>query len=30
MPHVRLPIVPLTDNGQTLVRQALLDGGLVH
>jgi 4-hydroxy-tetrahydrodipicolinate synthase len=30
MPHVRLPIVPLTDNGQTLVRQALLDGGLAH
>jgi 4-hydroxy-tetrahydrodipicolinate synthase len=29
-PHVRLPIVPLTDNGQTLVRQALLDGGLAH
>jgi 4-hydroxy-tetrahydrodipicolinate synthase len=30
MPHVRLPIVPLTDNGQTLVRQARLDGGLAH
>jgi 4-hydroxy-tetrahydrodipicolinate synthase len=29
-PHVRLPIVPLTDSGQTLVRQALLDSGLVH
>jgi len=30
MPHVRLPIVPLTDNGQTLVRQALLDAGLAQ
>ena len=29
MPHVRLPIVPLTEGGQALVRQALLDSGLL-
>jgi 4-hydroxy-tetrahydrodipicolinate synthase len=28
-PHVRLPIVPLTDGGQALVRQALHDSGLL-
>ena len=27
-PHVRLPILPLTDAGQAQVRQALRDGGL--
>ena len=27
-PHVRLPILPLTEAGQALVRQALHDGGL--
>jgi 4-hydroxy-tetrahydrodipicolinate synthase len=29
-PHVRLPIVPLTDAGQALVRQALMDSGLLN
>jgi 4-hydroxy-tetrahydrodipicolinate synthase len=29
-PHVRLPIVPLTDGGQALVRQALHDSGLLN
>jgi 4-hydroxy-tetrahydrodipicolinate synthase len=28
-PHVRLPIVPLTEPGQALVRQALRDSGLL-
>jgi 4-hydroxy-tetrahydrodipicolinate synthase len=28
-PHVRLPIVPLTEGGQALVRQALHDSGLL-
>jgi len=28
-PHVRLPIVPLSEAGQVLVRQALRDGGLL-
>ncbi len=28
-PHVRLPILPLTDAGQALVEQALHDGGLL-
>jgi len=29
-PHVRLPIVPLTDAGQALVSQALMDSGLLN
>jgi 4-hydroxy-tetrahydrodipicolinate synthase len=29
-PHVRLPIVPLTEAGQALVRQALTDSGLLN
>jgi 4-hydroxy-tetrahydrodipicolinate synthase len=29
-PHARLPIVPLTDGGQALVRQALHDSGLLN
>jgi 4-hydroxy-tetrahydrodipicolinate synthase len=28
-PHVRLPLLPLTDAGQGLVEQALRDGGLL-
>ncbi len=28
-PHMRLPIVPLTESGQALVRQALVDAGLL-
>ena len=28
-PHVRLPILPLTEAGQALVEQALRDGGLL-
>ena len=28
-PHLRLPIVPLTEGGQSLVRQALRDSGLL-
>ena len=28
-PHVRLPIVPLTDAGQVLVESALRDSGLL-
>ena len=28
-PHLRLPIVPLSEAGQTVVRQALRDSGLL-
>ena len=28
-PHVRLPLLPLTEGGQALVEQALRDGGLI-